>query len=49
VAGVGGHLLFLGLIGGLLVLLPERPAVVLALAAAFGSAWGASSWVERYL
>jgi len=49
VAGVGGHLLFLGLIGGLLVLLPERPAVVLALAAAFGSTWGASSWVERYL
>lgn len=48
-AGVGGHFLFLGLIGALLVLLPERPAVVLALAGAFGSTWGASSWIERYL
>jgi hypothetical protein len=48
-AAVGGHLLFLGLIGALLVLLPEGLAVVLALAAAFGSTWGASSWVERYL
>jgi hypothetical protein len=48
-AGVGGNLLFIGLIGALLVLLPERLAVVLALAAAFGSTWGASTWVERHL
>jgi hypothetical protein len=48
-AGVGGNVLFLGLVGGLLVLLPERLAVVLALAAAFGSTWGASTWVTRHL
>jgi hypothetical protein len=48
-AGVGGHALVLGLVGGLLVALPERAAVVLALVAAFGSTWGASTWVEREL
>jgi hypothetical protein len=48
-AGVGGHLLWIGLIGSLLVLLPEVLAVVLALAAVFGSTFGASTWVTAAL
>jgi hypothetical protein len=48
-AGVGGHLLWVGLVGGLLVLLPEAPAVVFALAVAFGHTWGASTWVTAAL
>ena len=48
-AGVGGQVLAFGLLNLLLVLLSERPAVVLALAAAFGSTWGASTWVHREL
>ena len=48
-AGVGGQFLCFVLVAALLVLLPEWMAVVLALSAAFGSAWGASTWVERYL
>lgn len=46
-AAVGGHVLAFGLLVVLLVLLPERPAVALALAGAFGSTWGASTWVQR--
>src|SRR5260370_28494703 len=41
-AGVGEHLVWVGLVGGLLVLLPAAPAVVLALAVAVGHTWGAS-------
>ena len=48
-AGVGGQFLFISLIAGLLVLLPEVLAVVLALAAVFGNTYGASSWVTAAL
>jgi hypothetical protein len=48
-AGVGGNVLFIVLVGALLARLPEWLAVVLALAVAFGSTWGASTWVQNYL
>jgi hypothetical protein len=48
-AGVGGHLLVFVFVATLLLLLPEWMAVVLALAGAFGSAWGASTWIQLYL
>lgn len=49
IAGVGGHLLWIGLVVSLVVQLPEVYAVVLALAVAFGHTWGASTWVTRTL
>ena len=48
-AGIGGHLLWMGIVAGLLVLLPETFAVVMALAALFGSTFGASTWVTAAL
>ncbi len=44
-AVAGGYLLWIGLLGGLLVLLPEVLAVVLAIAVVLGHTWGASTWV----
>jgi hypothetical protein len=49
VAGVGGQLAFIGLVAGLLILLPEVLAVVLALAVIFGNTYGASTWVTAAL
>jgi hypothetical protein len=48
-AGLGGHLVWIGLLGGLLVLLPEVPAVVLAIAVVSGHTFGASTWVSAAL
>jgi hypothetical protein len=48
-AGVGGQLLWVGVVAGLLVLLPETFAVVVALAAVFGNTFGASTWVTAAL
>jgi len=47
--GVGGNLLWMGVVAGLLVLLPETFAVVVALAAVFGNTFGASTWVTAAL
>jgi hypothetical protein len=49
VAAVGGHLLWAGVLGGLLLLLPEVLAVVLAIAAVFGHTAGAYTWVQAML
>jgi hypothetical protein len=48
-AGIGGQVLWMGVVAGLLVLLPETLAVVLALAAVFGNTFGASTWVTAAL
>jgi hypothetical protein len=48
-AGAGGQLLWMGAVAGLVVLLPETCAVVVALAAAFGNTLGASTWVTAAL
>jgi hypothetical protein len=48
-AGVGGNLLWIGVVVGLLVLLPETFAVIFALAAVFGNTFGASTWVTAAL
>jgi hypothetical protein len=48
-AGVAGQALWLGVAAGLLVLLPETPAVVVALAAVFGNTFGAATWVTAHL
>jgi len=47
--GVGGQVLWMGVVAGLLVLLSETLAAVLALAAACGSTFGASTWVTATL
>jgi hypothetical protein len=48
-AAVGGHLVWIALLAGLLLLLPEVLAVVLAIAAVFGHTFGASTWVTAAL
>ena len=48
-AGIGGNLLSMGVVAGLLVLLPETFAVVVSLAAVFGNTFGASTWVSKAL
>src|SRR5262249_23148434 len=48
-AGVGGQLLWMAVVAGLLLLLPETFAVVLALAAVFGNTFGASTWLTAAL
>jgi hypothetical protein len=45
VAAVCGHLTWAGLLGGLLILLPEVLAVVLAVAVVFGHTAGAYTWI----
>jgi hypothetical protein len=48
-AGVGGQVLFICLVAGLLVMLPEVLAVVLAIAVVLGNTYGASTWVTAAL
>jgi hypothetical protein len=49
VAAVCGYVLWTGLLGGLLILLPEVLAVVLAITIAFGHTAGAYTWVQSML
>lgn len=48
-AAVCGHLAWASLLGGLLILLPEVLAVVLAIAVVFGHTAGAYTWIEGML
>ena len=45
IAAVGGYMCWAGILLGLLVLLPERLAVVLAIAVVFGHVAGAYTWL----
>src|SRR5206468_8139553 len=49
VAAVCGHLIWAGLLVGLLLLLPEVLAVVLAIAVVFGHTAGAYTWIQGML
>jgi len=49
VGAVFGHLIWAGLIGGLLILLPEVFAIVLAIAVVFGHTAGAYTWINAML
>jgi hypothetical protein len=44
-----GHLIWAGVLGGLLILLPEVLAVVLAIAVVFGHTAGAYTWIQGML
>ncbi len=49
VGAIFGHLVWAGLIGGLLILLPEVLAIVLSIAVVFGHTAGAYTWINAML